>query len=52
MKIAVTGATGFIGRYVISSLIRQGYEVVAIGRSIPIEHSLVTFIEFDLLKEY
>lgn len=52
MRIAVTGATGFIGRYVISSLIRQGYEVIAIGRSIPIEHSLVTFIEFDLLKEY
>ena len=52
MRIAVTGATGFIGRYVISSLIRQGYEVMAIGRSIPIEHSLVTFIEFDLLKEY
>ena len=50
MKIAVTGATGFIGRYVIRSLIKQGYNVLAIGRSISIQHSLVTCIEFDLLQ--
>lgn len=32
MKIAVTGASGFIGRHVVSSLIKNGYEVVAVVR--------------------
>lgn len=32
MKIAVTGASGFIGRYVVAELIAQGIEVVAVSR--------------------
>jgi nucleoside-diphosphate-sugar epimerase len=52
MRIAVTGATGFVGHYVIKSLVKQGYEVLAIGRSAPEDNNLVTFIQFDLLKEY
>jgi dTDP-6-deoxy-L-talose 4-dehydrogenase (NAD+) len=32
MKIAVTGATGFIGRHVLSELARHGVEAIAISR--------------------
>lgn len=32
MKIAITGGTGFIGRYVVRDLISRGHEVVAIAR--------------------
>lgn len=33
MKIAVTGASGFIGRHVLSDLLTQGVEVVAVTRN-------------------
>ena len=33
MKIAVTGASGFIGRYVLAELARQQVEVVAVTRN-------------------
>ena len=35
MKIAVTGATGFIGQYVVAQLLRSGYEVNAMVRHDP-----------------
>jgi len=34
MKIAVTGAAGFIGRHVLSELVRHGADVVAVDRDI------------------
>ena len=34
MKIAVTGATGFIGRHVLSELARHSIEVVAVARTL------------------
>lgn len=34
MKILVTGATGFLGHHVISTLVERGVEVVATGRSL------------------
>lgn len=34
MKILVTGATGFIGRHVVSWLVDNGYEIIATGTSI------------------
>lgn len=33
MKVAVTGATGFIGQYVVERLVSNGHIVVAIGRN-------------------
>lgn len=33
MKVLVTGATGFLGKYVIDVLIENSYEVIAIGRN-------------------
>jgi nucleoside-diphosphate-sugar epimerase len=41
MKVAVTGANGFIGRYVITTLLDRGYKVVAIVRN---SQTLITFI--------
>ncbi len=34
MKAAVLGATGFIGGYLLKSLIREGWQVVAVGRNV------------------
>ncbi len=32
MKVAVTGASGFIGRYVVTALLKEGQEVIAVTR--------------------
>ena len=49
MKILLTGASGFIGHYVLMALQRYGFDVVAIGRSrIPMP---VRQIQADLLEE-
>lgn len=34
MKVAVTGASGFIGRHVVAALAAAGAEVIAVGRSV------------------
>jgi nucleoside-diphosphate-sugar epimerase len=38
-RIAVTGAAGRIGRYVVQELLGHGYEVVAVDRRLPQEHA-------------
>ena len=39
-KILVTGATGFLGKYLVKQLISDGYEVRALGRNEEIGKSL------------
>ena len=34
MKVLVTGATGFLGKYVVEELAEQGYQVRAFGRNL------------------
>lgn len=48
MRVLLTGASGFIGRYVLRALQQHGLEVVAVGRTRP--HLSVPFIEADLLS--
>ncbi len=48
MKVVVTGASGFLGCYVLKALIRQGHEVVALSRR---SHALevnLSWIQVDL----
>ena len=33
MKVLVTGATGFLGKYLVQELVENNYEVVALGRN-------------------
>ena len=52
LRIAITGGTGFIGRYVTNLLIEKNYELLVIGRKCPIQNRNLTFIQHDLLKSY
>ncbi|WP_169543351.1 NAD-dependent epimerase/dehydratase family protein [Sneathiella aquimaris] len=50
-KCLITGATGYLGRHVISSLLGDGYEVLAVGRSAApqfLEQNGLTYFELDL----
>ena len=52
MKILVTGATGFLGKYVIEELLDHDYSIVAFGRNEMIgktlENERVQFVKGDL----
>jgi nucleoside-diphosphate-sugar epimerase len=51
MRIAVTGASGFVGKHLISKLLESGYDVVALTRkknSLSELLGLVDIVEFDL----
>lgn len=52
MKILVTGATGFLGKYVIDELLAHDYSIVAFGRNEKIgkalENERVQFVKGDL----
>jgi len=54
-KVLVTGATGFLGKYVVEELVEHGYQVRAFGRNRAIGRSLVnasvTFIQGDLTNQ-
>ena len=51
-KVLVTGATGFLGKYVVEELVEHGYKVRAFGRNSNIGRSLentsVSFFQGDL----
>ncbi|MDR2279343.1 MAG: NAD(P)-dependent oxidoreductase, partial [Gordonia sp. (in: high G+C Gram-positive bacteria)] len=47
MKVAVTGAAGFVGTNLVNQLVADGHDVVAIDRVSPahaINHSQVTWL--------
>ena len=53
-KVLVTGATGFLGKYVVKELVEHGYQVRAFGRNSKVgrslENSSVSFFQGDLTK--
>ena len=53
-KVLVTGATGFLGKYVVEELVEHGYKVRAFGRNSNIgrslENSSISFFQGDLTK--
>lgn len=53
MRIAITGATGFIGRHLVAELLARGHEVLAVARSEPTDGRIrwlddVEFLATDL----
>lgn len=54
MKVLITGATGFLGKYIIQELEENNYEIVAFGRNENIGRSLesekVSFFKGDFTK--
>ena len=55
MKVLVTGATGFLGKYVVEELAEQGYQVRAFGRNLKagrqLEGPSVEFFAGDFTRE-
>jgi nucleoside-diphosphate-sugar epimerase len=49
MRVLLTGASGFIGRYVLGCLQNHGISTVVAGRSLPASISHTDFIRVDLL---
>ena len=41
MKVLITGATGFLGKYIVEELKNNGYQVVAFGRNEKIGKTLI-----------
>lgn len=57
MRVVVTGATGFVGRYVVNELLARGHSVVAIARDIKRAREMpwfdrVEFIQCDLHESF
>ncbi len=52
MKILVTGATGFLGRPVVKRLIREGYEVTAVGHKTRYLDEPIEYIRADLVQGF
>lgn len=51
MRLLLTGASGFLGRYVLESLQRHGIETVTLGRHRAPDNAFADFIEADLLAD-
>ncbi|WP_114972560.1 NAD-dependent epimerase/dehydratase family protein [Rhodoferax ferrireducens] len=49
MRVLLTGASGFLGRYVLDHLRRQGVDTVMLGRTRAPDSAFADFIEADIL---
>lgn len=49
MKVLITGANGFLGQHVVRLLLRQGVDVIAMGRQPPKDVAINKFLQVDLL---
>lgn len=49
-KVLVTGATGFLGKYLVEELINNGYKVVAQGRKENVLNGLKEQYKVDIVK--
>ena len=49
MKVLVTGATGFIGSYVVNELLKQQYHVIATSRNLDKAHSYEWFSQVEYI---
>ena len=49
LRVLITGATGFLGKYIIEEFTKHDCEIIAFGRNADIGHSLLscTFIQGD-----
>lgn len=50
MKVAVTGASGYIGRHIVNELINRNVDVIAVDKREGIQHERVTFCNVDLFE--
>lgn len=48
MKIAVIGATGFVGSYIVNELVKRNHEVLGISRKVQIQTEAVCYISVDV----
>lgn len=52
MKVVVTGANGFIGKYVVARLVKEGHKVIGIGRNeVECEFDNYHFCKVDIVNE-
>ena len=51
MKVAVTGASGYIGRHVVDALIRLGHEVIAVDMINKGINTDAKFISLDIFSD-
>lgn len=51
MRVMLTGASGFVGRWALLALARRGADVYAVGRRRPSTDTKFTWLELDLLDE-
>lgn len=50
MKVLVTGATGFVGRHVVSALLAKGHSVTAVARDADKARSMLWFTEVHFIS--
>ncbi|HRN27605.1 MAG: NAD-dependent epimerase/dehydratase family protein [Ignavibacteriaceae bacterium] len=50
MKILVTGATGFVGNYVINELLKYNYQIIATAKSNPVSEKNNWFGKVEFIK--